>query len=149
MDVQLDFNNETFLSDLALNGPDLATDEGLRTAIVVSLFTHKRAPATHQLPEGDDDPRGFWGDVAPPGGVEGDETGSHLWLLGREKQTEETRVRADEYCRQALAWLVEDRIADRVEIETEWVARGRLGIGVTVFRPNSVPANYNFVWEGH
>lgn len=147
MDVALDFNEEAMTADIHLSGPDIATDEALRTAIVVSLFTDRRAPPSFELPAGDDDPRGFWGDVAPSNSIEGDETGSHLWLLDREKQTEETRRRAEDYCRQALAWIVADGVAERVEIATEWVARGRLGIGVTVHRPRVEAGAYSFVWE--
>ncbi|MEQ8605192.1 MAG: phage GP46 family protein [Marivibrio sp.] len=147
MDVLLDFNEEAMTADVLLDGPDLSTDEGLKTAIVVSLFTDRRAPASFQLPAGDDDPRGFWGDVAPANDVEGDETGSHLWLLGREKETEETRTRAVAYCRTALAWIVEDGVAERVDVEGEWVGRGRLGLKITVHRPATTPAAYSFAWD--
>ncbi|MFK0090935.1 phage GP46 family protein, partial [Pseudomonas sp. NPDC090755] len=109
--------------ELVLSGFDLARDDGLETAVIISLFTDRRAsneqiPA--ELPQGD--LRGYWGDVS--NASPSDQTGSLLWLLAREKQLSPVLSRAQQYCREALAWMIEDRVATRVEVAAEFIAQG-------------------------
>jgi phage gp46-like protein len=79
--------------------------------------------------------RDWWGDAlaANPG----DRIGSHLWLLFRCKQTEETRRRGEEYARAALAWMLEDGVASAVDVEAGWLepATGILGLAVAIHKP--------------
>lgn len=96
-------------ADLALEQGDLALDEGLPTAVLVSLFSDGRAPADLALPVGETSRRGWWGED------DGDRFGSLLWLLDREKITAATLARLGAYARQALAWMVEEGIAARVD----------------------------------
>ncbi|QPT08575.1 phage GP46 family protein [Sphingomonas paucimobilis] len=134
------------LFDLALTGGQLATDDGLRTAIAISLFTDARAAEDDVLPEGGADRRGWWGDVVPP--VEGDTIGSRLWLLRRSKITAATVQRAREYAAEAVAWLLADRVASTVEVETEAQRPDRLAIGVIVTRPSGPERQrFDYVWS--
>ena len=114
MDIRTAYDAGTLALDFALDGADLATDEGLETAAAISLFTDRRAGRDDALPGGDDDRRGWWGDAFA--GVEGDLIGSKLWLLGREKNLPEALNRARDYGAESLAWMVEDGIAERVEV---------------------------------
>ncbi|PTS90234.1 hypothetical protein DBR17_01690 [Sphingomonas sp. HMWF008] len=150
-DIALLFDTGTNTADIAVQDGGLAMDDGLRTAIVLSLFTDARARPDDVLPQAGVDPRGWWGDFgnADPN----DRIGSRLWLLDREKLTEATALRARDYCREALAWLVTDGVVRAVEIETA-IARpsaalltGGLTIAVTLSRPDG-PARqrYDFVW---
>lgn len=118
--------------DLALTeGGALARDDGLRTAVLLSLFCDARAAPDDPVPDPlNPDRRGWIGDVLAP--VDGDRWGSRLWLLAREKQTEATRRRAELYAREALAWLVEDGLAARVEVEAAWAAPQRLGLRIRI-----------------
>lgn len=111
MDIQLIFDNQFFLGDLSAGEHDLNTDEGLKTAVFISLFTDKRA-----IVEGEAQ-RGWWGDSYPE--VEGDEIGSKLWLLGREKVMQDVRIRAKEYAQEALEWLKEDGLVKAVSVTIE------------------------------
>jgi phage gp46-like protein len=150
MDVAIAFDGEKMTGDLALDAGGLATDDGLATAIVVSLFSDRRARADDQLPDGaDGDRRGWWGDLAPP--VEGDQLGSRLWLLAREKQLPSVVARAREYAEEALAWLVEDGIAERVEVAAEITRPGMLGLGIVIHRPQGGREEHRFayVWSHH
>lgn len=135
-----------FGGDVVVNGLDLERDDGLETAVVISLFTDRRATAEQvpvELPQ--DDLRGFWGDVRPV--VEGDQTGSLLWLLAREKQLPSTLSRAKQYCTEALVWLIEDQVSSRVEVATEYVATGWMGIAIDIYRPDSQPVRYRYNYE--
>lgn len=147
MDILLAFDDERHGGDIRQIAGDLATDTTLRTAVVVSLFTDRRARDDDALPAGaGDDRRGWWGDLLPP--VEHDQIGSRLWLLAREKQTREVVARAREYAEEALAWLVEDGVADRVEVRADIVRTGVLGLHITIHRPQGAEEyRYHYVWE--
>ena len=82
---------------------------------------------------------------------EGDAFGSRLWLLERAKLTAETIRLARSYAEEALAWLVEDGIAEAVAVEVHRQGRGGLGIGVTITRGTGTLApedlRFSFLWE--
>lgn len=138
---------DQFLSDVGLDGPDLATDRGLRTAVIVSLFSDARANADDPLPGANDDRRGWWGDAWPE--IEGDRIGSRLWLLSREKQTTAALARVREYALEALQWLIDDGIARAIDVQAEWVAPGVLGVQVACIKPDGSELNFRFqhVWQ--
>lgn len=134
-------------ADLALEQFALATDDGLETAVILSLFTDARAADDDTLPLGQSDRRGWWGDAYPP--VAGDRIGSRLWLLRASKQLQASLTAAKEYAEQALAWLVTDGAARRVEVET-FVARDEvMGMIVRIYRPDGsvVPIRFETLWN--
>jgi phage gp46-like protein len=150
MDAAIAFDGKLMAGDLALDGAALATDGGLATAVVVSLFSDRRARADDALPDSaDGDPRGWWGDLVPP--VEGDRIGSRLWLLAREKQLPAVVARAKEYTEEALAWLIEDGIASRVEVSAEISRPGVLGLAIAIYRPGGGREEHRFsyIWSRH
>lgn len=132
--------------ELVLSGFDLAREDGLETAVIISLFTDRRASPEQipvELPQ--DDLRGYWGDVS--NAASSDQTGSLLWLLAREKQLPQVLSRAQQYSREALAWMVDDLVATRVEVMTEFIAQGWMLITVDIFRPTGSPVRYRFNYE--
>lgn len=138
-DLALSFDPVTLLGDLTVEGNDINLDDGLQTAVIRSLFEERRAESGDVLPAGETDRRGWWGDVFPV--VEGDRCGSRLWLLDRAKQTPKTLTDAEEYVREALQWLIDDKVADRVEIDTlEFPSPGRIDLAVSIYRPGSADA---------
>jgi phage gp46-like protein len=120
--------------DIAVDGTDLLADDGLDTAVMLSLFLDRRAEDADKLPD-DVDPRGWWGDSFAE--VLGDAVGSRLWLLGREKQLPSVANRVQEYAAEALAWLVDDGVASKVNTQATWVAPGMCALTVTIYRPSS------------
>lgn len=152
MDVRSAYDPDLLAADLALDGALLAEDRGLKTAIVLSLFSDRRALVDDPLPFAASGRRGWWGDALPPvagGEVKtGDRIGSRLWLLSREKQTADVVARAREYAAEAVVWLTEDGIAERVDVKAEIVRDGVLGIAVTVRRPDAEAAAFrsSHVW---
>ena len=132
--------------DIALSGADLLADDGLDTAVTLSLLLDRRAEPSDGVPD-DVDPRGWWGDSYAA--VAGDAVGSRLWLLGREKQLPSVAQRAHDYAIEALQWLVDDGVASSVDVTATWVARGMLALNVTVLRPTHPPFNrqYQYVWS--
>lgn len=141
-DLALKWDPQEFAADLAVANNDLVGDDGLETAILLSLFTDRRAEPGDPLPAGELDRRGWWGDAFPV--AEGDRHGSRLWLLARAKQQAATVARAREYAREALQWLIDDRVASQVEVTAEIPRAGMLALTVVVHRPNTDPARYRF-----
>jgi phage gp46-like protein len=106
--------------------------------VIDSVPILKQVAASTSAP----DRRGWWADAEPV--VERDRIGSRLWLLAREKDTAKVRARAEEYAREALQWLVEDRVAERVEVSADGSRPGWLVLAVTIYRPQADPAKYRF-----
>src|SRR5687767_5037389 len=98
MDVALLFQPGTLIADIQLDGPDLLSGEDLETAIILSLFTDRRAKADDILDD-PNDKRGWWGDTYSE--IANDKIGSRLWLLSRAKITNTTLNRAREYVSEA------------------------------------------------
>ena len=135
VDIAHGYDNETMTGDLALADGLLAADDSLHTAVLHSLFTYARAEGRH----------GWWGELL--GSAANDRYGSKLWLLRREKQTEETRLRAREYAEEALAWLVTDGIASSVVVAASYPRRGVLFLEVTITLTSSASEVFKFTYN--
>lgn len=121
-------------ADYLLGALGLALDDSLETAIVVSLFTDRRADDTDRLPFEAADKRGWWGDAYID--VPGRKHGSKLWLLEREKQLPDVLPWARQIVEEALAWLVEDGRATRIEVATSYPRTSVLLIEIGVWEPD-------------
>ncbi len=155
MDAALFFDLDAFDFDISIASGAIVEEFGLESAILLSIFTDRRAADDDELPGGSGpgfaDRRGWWGDTYPD--VEGDRIGSRLWLLGREKATSETLARGKEFVREALLWLVEDGVASRVDVEAEWLVRTADKVATfraTIQRPDAPEISFRFqyAWEG-
>jgi len=102
--------NENF--DLYLDAQgDLASTEGLDTAVKVSVLSHIRVTAAEEpIPERR---RGWIGNA--PEIIQGAELGSRLWLLEQRKNLEEHASEAEDYMNQSLEWMVDSGVCSRVE----------------------------------
>lgn len=154
IDLALDWNVENWSADLVLTGGALATHDGLRTAILISLFTDARAPDGAVLPEDGADRGGWWGDAFSgetsatiPDADARNAIGSLLHLLRRAKVTPQALRDARAYAFTASSWMLRDGIASAVNVTVE--AQGsRLAIGIDLDRPNGPDRErYDFTWE--
>jgi len=116
-DIKISWDTDLMEGDFGFENNDLVSDEGLETAVVISLFTDRKADEDDILPDPDGSKRGWWGDLGS--GIENDQIGSKLWLLEREKTTEETLVRAKQYIFDALQWMIDDGITNKIEVDVE------------------------------
>lgn len=126
--------------DWKIQQPGLSVELGLDSAILLSLFTDRRAEDGDgvSLKEGR---RGWWADsFSDPG----DHFGSRLWLLKREPLTQEAAVKAKGYTLEALQWLIDDQIASRVEVAAELRGRSTLVIDVQIWRPDGADSRHQF-----
>lgn len=139
MDIATFFDAAAYRGDFAVSGGALSADSDLQTAVLISLFTDRRAEADDALPDAAASRRGWWGDALGNRRI-----GSRLWLLSREKQLREVVNRAQEYAEEALAWLVEDGIARRVTVHAEIVQTGMIGLAIQIERNQAQPARYRY-----
>lgn len=115
-------------------------------AVIISIFTWRRANPGDTLPG--TEKMGWWGDTYPE--VENDRIGSRLWLLSREKMTQTTLIKAREYVEEALQWLVEDRIAELVDVSVERQGIDEIVVSTIIKKPEESETNIRFitVWSG-
>lgn len=128
--------------DLTVTANDLAVDDGLRGAVLLSLFCDARAEPGDILPAGDSDRRGWWGSEF------GGPVGSRLWLLSRAKLTADALKRAEIYARESLDWMLTERVASAVKV-TASQSNGQLVLSVAITRPSGNVERYRYglVWS--
>jgi phage gp46-like protein len=131
--------------DWAQAGASLLSGNDLPTAILISLFTDRRAAPDDAIPDGSRDPRGWWGDLGRSVPI-----GSRLWLLDRSKATTDVLNRAHDYVVEALQWLITDGVVAKFDLTVEWTRPNMLGIRIIAHQPDgkSVPFNYAWAWQG-
>ncbi len=120
-DLKILWDTTYFEGDLSFSivDQDLEMDEGLATAVIISLFTDRRAEDDDILPDSNNmDRRGWWGDLVSPV-VLGDQIGSRLWLLERSKTEQEVLLKTKEYAEESLQWMIDDMVAQKVEVDVE------------------------------
>jgi len=132
-------------ADYAISALLLQEDSGLDTAVILSLFTDRRAEDDDVLPGTSGDKRGAWIDSFSE--VEGDKFGSRLWLLESAKLIPDTVNRVRGYCEEALKWMVDDGIAKAVNVTAEITRHHQLGIiaaTIDIVKPDGSTTRYKF-----
>lgn len=120
--------------DITIENGDLLADSGMRTAVLISLFSDRIANDDDIIPDGTDNRRGWWADAYSHNG---DKIGSRLWLLGREKQTNKTLSRAEKYSNEALQWLIDDGVAKNISSAADWIDDGLMEIKTVIKRSDN------------
>jgi phage gp46-like protein len=150
-DIKIIWSGDYLEGDLSVVDEDLESESGLETAVIISLFTDRRAREDDELPDPNNtDKRGWWGDLVSE--IADDQIGSRLWLLERAKTTENVLVKAKEYAEEALQWLISDNVAKKVEVEVErqgTEGNDRLALLVKIFQSdnNQTALKFNTRWE--
>lgn len=134
--------------DLSILDGDLVLDDGLETALILSIFTDRRALDDDPLPDPNGDKRGWWGDTYSP--INADKVGSRLWLLERERDLKDVPLRAEQYLREAVQWLLDDGVVERIDCKAERPRPGMLSFSITVWQPGITPRQFQFnhFWRG-
>ncbi len=142
MDIQMKFDAATQRGDFAILGGDLAIDHDLETAILISLFTDRRADDGDTITDGTDDRRGCWMDA-----LTDEPLGSRLWLLRREKITAETVERVKEYIEESLLWAIRKKVAQEITVTcVPDRSSGRIDASIELVK-NRQTRRYQYVWR--
>ena len=118
-DIKISWDSGLMEGDFVFDSllQDFDQDEEFQTAVLISLFSDRRANDDDVLPDPESsDRRGWWGDLAAPI-IEGDQIGSKLWLLNREKTLPTVLQKAKQYAREALQWMIDDGVALTIDVE--------------------------------
>lgn len=132
------------MGDWSIADGQLASGDDLATAVLISLFTDGRANDDDVPPDGSDDRRGWWGDLDQDVPI-----GSRLWLLDRSRLTNDVANEAKAYIAEALQWLLDDKVATKVEVATGIGGRSQLDAVVRITRQDGTVAalKYGWVWN--
>jgi phage gp46-like protein len=143
-DIAHVFDGDTLTGDWLFGAGGAVVDAGLETAVVLSLFTDARALPSDALPDGSTDRRGHWADA-----VTGRPKGSRLWLLSREVTRQVVARRAEDYAREALAWMIDDGVADRIDVAAGIEGLDRLGLVITLWRDGAeiYAGRFGTIWK--
>lgn len=149
-DIALIWNWQAGYADLSIVNGDLATDQGLQTSAIISLFTDAQAQPGDAIPDGSADPRGWWGDMpidpaqqdaaTPP-----DRIGSRLWLLWRALQTAETLQLQQNYANEALHWMLDDGEASTVVATPSFPGLGWSSLSIEI--DESPNTTFTLAWQ--
>ncbi|MFA5398507.1 MAG: phage GP46 family protein [Methanogenium sp.] len=148
-DIKLTYDDSLMECDLSITDGDLTLEDGLETAILLSLFIDRRAEDDDEL-DNPNDKRGWWGDQVTS--FPGDRIGSRLWLLERAKTDTETLRATEEYALEALEWMKEDGVVEDIEVEAYRVKIKNtevLGLKVMLkkFEGNNETFIYDDLWN--
>jgi phage gp46-like protein len=141
-DIGLILENNCF--DLKVENGDLVADNGLETAVSISLFTERRV-SDEELPDLEYNKRGWWGDVFPE--QDQDQIGSRLWTIDRSKVLTETLRRSEELCKESLIWMQEDGIADEIKIESIYNENNNMITTIQITRPDEQTERFSVLWD--
>ncbi len=142
MSMGLTWDKDNARADLSHGAGGLETDEGLKTAVIISLFTWRRAEDGDEPALAGDERYGWWADVYDEDGMP---IGSRLWLVMRMKSVEQAMSLGKRYAEEALQWLLDTGVAKTIEVTTERKAPNIFALGVGIQRPNGDP--WREVWE--
>lgn len=122
---------------------DVVSDPGLETAVLISLFSDKRANIEDIIPDlNSDDRRGWWGDV-----INNTLIGSKFWLLSREKTGNNLNSTIEEYTLDALNWMVSDGIAKSITCTVTRTGTYNYRISTKILRATDNDITFTFYYN--
>jgi len=140
-DITTFYDVEAVHCDWHVVSGDLASGNDLQTAILISLFTDRLANADDEF-DGNDR-RGWWGDGEY-------RIGSRFWLLQRQKLTTDVALKAEQYAKEALQWLVDDGVVKTIQIQARIRWPDRLYLTIEYTRPDQGTKEllkYYWIWN--
>ncbi|MCO8324282.1 phage GP46 family protein [Burkholderia cenocepacia] len=131
----------------------LEMDDSLCTAVILSLFSDRRADADTILPHNQTDRRGWCGDEFVNASTDAprdvtDQWGSHLWLCYVTKSTVDVLERARFAAYESLQWMLRTEIASRLEVDASWTGENadRLALRPRIWQSDSTRPVYDVLW---
>jgi len=131
-------------ADISLNGATLLRDPGFETAVLISIFSDRRADVDDPLPTEDGERRGWWGDALATARI-----GSRLWLLDRSNINPTTIAQGEQYVEESLGWMLADGSAKTIKCTGSRGARAdEIIFEVTITGPaGSVFFKFFYNWK--
>lgn len=152
MPVSMFWDNEQQRGDvlraLDANGNEtnvVLEGDGLVTSSLISTFTDGLAAPEDLIPDGSDNRRGWWGDafLRPSG----DTIGGRVWVVtdqGKLTTSEERKLR--EATADAHRWMLDDNVAESVNVQSQILAPGVVGLKVQITKPGEPAPQWEPFW---
>lgn len=105
-------NNMSYFELSALT-ENINSTEGLNHAVLQSLLNYAKAQINDPIEKGQNQ-QGWWASEFI------NSVGCRDWTLAREKQTTETLTRAKTHTKKALNWLIQQKTAKSIQVETHY-----------------------------
>ncbi len=136
---------------VVLQAYSLMLEDTLQTAVLLSLFTDRRASGDDALPRGETQRRGWVGDatLASIKGLQDRGIGSHLWLLYQGQKSEQKVMDlAQLYAAEALQWMIDADVVARLLVTAQWhgQAQERLALRVQLYKGLDIKPVYDVLW---
>jgi len=122
----------------------LIREDTLDSAVIMSLFSDARAKDDTKLPLDVSNKRGWCGDEYF--NDHGSDWGSLMWTRYSSKTTEETRRFMVFAAKGSLQHLVDNNIAERVEVDGNWRSNSLLALEITIYKADTLAPPYAAVW---
>jgi phage gp46-like protein len=140
-DIKLKYFPDRKEFDIAVNSActDLELDETFETPVNISLFSDARATPEELPVSYQGDAGGSWMDSltakAPPASL--------LWLLQRAKIIDPETLRSGEdYARNALKWMLDDKIAKDIQVTVTRSGMKGMAWNIVIVMPNDIVYKY-------
>lgn len=132
--------------DIIVEEGDLRADNGLQTAVILSVFLDKRA-TIDEVADGETNRRGWWAD--PFDDLLTDEIGSKLWLRDRSKKTDEDLTKMEIDVSDSLAWMLTDGIAAEINVvaDNSEIRDDGAAIKIEIVRPDGTLDKFKAFWD--
>ena len=149
-DIALVWDYASGTADLALDGNDLLIDQGLQTAVLISLFTDAQAQPGDTIPDGTTDARGWWGDLpllSDADAAGADYIGSGLWIVvERGVIVDDTLRQVETRAGQSLAWMQADGVAGTITAVAVSPNPGWIETYINIAQ-GAETTPFNFLWQ--
>lgn len=140
-DVKIEEDEEGIFDIPMVNG-DLATIDGLETALGTSVFTDKRADAG-VVPEAFNR-RGWGGNILTK--IVNFELGSVMWLLEQSRLDQDALNRSKDYIQDALQWALTTGVADTIDVSATKTGEQEAKLDVSLFKELTLVKRYSTLW---
>ena len=118
--------------DFEIEEGDFKIDEGLETALVVSLLSDRRADESQIVqPEFR---RGWIGDLVTT--LLGYKFGSHLWLSEQSRITQSTLNQVQDQAEKALGWMFDVELVTKIEAVASIINQFSIALSITITSPD-------------
>jgi len=145
-EIALVLDPNTGKVDIDLENGDLVTEDTIKTYVYISVMTDRRADPDDEIPDGTDNPRGWWGDNFTE--LVGHQIGSKLWLRKRLKLIQEHINLIKDDIKECLRWMVQIKLAKEILIEAEKVDYQTLEVTIDVVLNSGkkIPIQFKIPW---
>ena len=134
-DVNIKYENGYF--DLEISQVDLVGDNSLKNSCLISVFAYGRDDETSRY--------GYWGDALSLN--QGDLTGSLLWKLSQNPNSQNNRLQMVDAIRGSLDWLITDSVVRSVEVNVDRLDRNLVVFKIEISRFVGENEVYDLLWK--